>query len=76
MITMAPFSRLLVERNIDLEQLSQLTQIPYPRLATFRYGVLLNQEELDIMCRILKCQPEDIIVFNKDKGGHWEWVVD
>jgi len=77
MISMAPFLRLLVEREIDLEQLSQITQIPNERLTLFKYGTILNQEELDVICRVLNCQPCDVVEFRKEKdSGHWEWVSD
>ena len=77
MITMAPFMKLLAEREIDLPQLSQLTQIPLNRLTSFKYGTLLNQEELDVLCRVLNCQPCDVVEFRKNKdAGHWEWVSD
>lgn len=77
MISMAPFMRLLAEREIDLEQLSQITQIPTSRLALFGHGTLLNQQELDIICKFLNCQPCDVVEFRKNKdAGHWEWVSD
>jgi DNA-binding Xre family transcriptional regulator len=77
MISMAPFMRLLAEREIDLEQFSQITQIPINRLAAFNHGTILNQEELDVICHILNCQPCDVVEFRKDKNvGHWEWVND
>ena len=74
---MAPFMRLLVERDITLEQLSQITQIPLKRLTIFRWGTILNKEELDEICRVLNCQPKDVVEFKKENtGGHWEWVND
>ena len=77
MISMAPFMRLLTEREIDLEQLSQVTQIPLNRLLSFRHGTVLNQEELDVICRVLNCQPCDVVEFRKEKtSGHWEWISD
>ena len=77
MISMAPFMRLLAEREIDLEQLSQITQIPLNRLTSFKHGSVLNQEELDVICRVLNCQPCDVVEFRKgETSGHWEWVSD
>ena len=77
MISMAPFMRLLAEREIDLEQLSQITQIPLNRLTSFKHGSVLNQEELDVICRVLNCQPCDVVEFRKgETSGHWAWVSD
>ena len=77
MISMAPFMRLLAEREIDLEQLSQITEIPINRLNSFKHGSVLNQEELDAICRVLNCQPCDVVEFRKSEAsGHWEWIND
>lgn len=78
MISAAPLFRLVAERGIDIEQLSQLTDITPSRISSLKYkNNKVNKEELDILCCVLKCQPCDIIEFRKDvRGGHWEWVVD
>ena len=78
MISAAPLFRLIAERGIDSEQLSQLTDITPARINSFKYKYIrINSEELDLLCRVLNCQPCDLIEFRKSSdGGHWEWVND
>lgn len=75
---MAPLFRLMTERGLDSEQLSQLTDITPSRINSLKYkNNKVNREELDILCRVLKCQPCDLVEFRKtEDGGHWEWVND
>lgn len=78
MITAAPLFRLMADKGLDIEQLSQITDIPPTRINSFKYkSGRVNKEELNILCQVLGCQPCDIIEFRKEvRGGHWEWVVD
>ena len=78
MITASPLLRYIAEKGLDVEQLSQLTGITPERINSFKYRTgMVNKDELDTLCRVLKCQPCDIVEFRKDvRGGHWEWVDD
>ena len=77
-ISAFPLFKLMAERGLDVEQLSQLTDITPTRLNSLKYkNNRVNREELDILCCVLTCQPCDLIEFRKEvRGGHWEWVVD
>jgi DNA-binding Xre family transcriptional regulator len=68
----------MAEKGLDVEQLSQLTDITETRIKSFKYGFTkVNREELDVLCRVLGCQPCDIIEYRKTvQGGHWEWIND
>ena len=77
MISMAPFLKLMVERDLDIKQLSQISGITEHRLASLKYHNTVNQQELDILCRVLNCQPCDLVEVRKSRqGGHWEWIND
>ena len=66
--------KLLSERGLTVTGLSQLTGIPSSEISAMNKGVISN-ENLDTLCRILNCQPCDIIEFTKSESkGHWEWV--
>ena len=75
MISTDPFQRLLAERNISLSMLSQLTEIPVADLSQMQHGKYITPKNLDKICRILNCQPSDIIEFTmSETKGHWQWV--
>ena len=78
MISAAPLLRLMAERELTAEQISQLTDIPVTRVKSFKYGYsMINRNELDVLCRVLGCQPCDLVEYKKENGGgHWEWVDD
>ena len=78
MISAAPLLRLMAERELTTEQISQLTDIPVTRVKSFKYGfTMVNQKELDVLCRVLNCQPCDLVEYRKEaRGGHWEWIDD
>ena len=75
MITSAPLRRLLVEKDITCEQLSQITGISTDDLYQIEKSNRLNKKNLETLCRTLRCQPCDIIEFIKgETEGHWEWI--
>ena len=75
MITTSPLKKLLAERGLTVTDLSQLTGIPLSEISAMNNGVISN-ENLDTLCRILNCQPCDIIEYTKSvEKGHWEWVA-
>ena len=75
MISIDPLWRLLAERGLSLSELSQLTQIPLSNLSQMQKGKFITEDNLDTICRILNCQPCDIIEFTKTESkGHWEWI--
>ena len=78
MVSTAPLFRLMAERGLDNQSLSQLTDISPSRIKSLKYKYnRINQKELDVLCCVLKCQPCDLVEFRKSvAGGHWEWVVD
>ena len=75
MININPLIRLLAEKGLTFSELSQLTQISLHDLSLMKKGRYLTEENLNTLCRILNCQPYDIIEFTKTEGkGHWEWI--
>jgi len=75
MITTSPLKKLLAEKSLTVTDLSQLTDIPLSEISAIDRGVL-SSENLDTLCRILNCQPCDILEYTKSaKKGHWEWVA-
>ncbi len=75
MITTNPFLQLLVEKNIKLEALSQLTGISMSDLSALKKGRKVTKHNIEAICQVLNCQPSDIIEFTKSETkGHWEWV--
>ena len=76
-ITAAPLKRLMAERNINELQLSQITGLSQQTVSQIKRGKAVTLENLDILCRVLNCQPCDLIEFKKNGStGHWEWVSD
>lgn len=77
MINTNPFKRTLVERGVSIPTLSQLTGITEGDLYAFEKGYRITKHNVEIICKILRCQPCDILEFTKkEKKGHWEWVAD
>lgn len=75
MININPLMRLLAEKGLTFSELSQLTNISLHDLSLMKKGRYLTEENLDALCRILNCQPCDIIEFTKTESkGHWEWI--
>lgn len=76
-ITAAPLKRIMAERNINELQLSQITGLSQQTVSQIRRGKAVTLENLDTLCRVLNCQPCDLIEFKKNGSfGHWEWVSD
>lgn len=68
--------KLLAERGLSLVMLSQISGISMPVLSNLRRGIF-SFKTVDTLCRVLDCQPCDIIEFTKsDRKGHWEWISD
>lgn len=75
MININPLIRLLTEKGLTFSELSQLTQISLHDLSLMKKGRYLTKENLDTLCKVLNCQPCDIIEFTmSDSKGHWEWI--
>jgi len=77
MINTDPLQRVLVERELNLTLLSQLSGIDIDDLIAFSKSRKITKHNVEILCRILRCQPCDILEFTKTENkGHWEWVAD
>ena len=77
MINTDPFRRLLAERGLNPNLLSQLSGIPQSDLSSISRGKKITKHNIEALCKILDCQPCDIIEFTKTENkGHWEWVAD
>ena len=75
MININPMLSLLAEKGLSFSELSQLTQISLHDLSLMKKGKFITEENLDTLCRILNCQPCDIIEFTiSDNKGHWQWI--
>ena len=75
MINIDPLMRQLAERGLSLSELSQLTQISLHDLSLMQKGKFITEENLNTLCKVLNCQPCDIIEFTvSDSKGHWEWI--
>ena len=76
-ITTSPLDRTLAERGITIKQFSQLTGLSEIVIHNMKKGRTMKLSNIDIICRVLNCQPCDVIEFKKDGvSGHWEWVSD
>lgn len=76
-ITISPLERTLAEKGITIRQLSQLTGLSEKVIASMKKGRSLSFSNLDVICRVLNCQPCDIVEFKKNGvSGHWEWISD
>ncbi len=76
-ISASPLERTLVEKGITVKQFSQLTGLSEQVLASMRKGKSLSFSNLDMICRVLNCQPCEVIEFKKNGvSGHWEWISD
>ena len=76
-ITVSPLERTMAEKDITVKQLSKLTGLSEQVLFGMRRGRSITLPNLDVICRVLNCQPCDIIEFKKDGvSGHWEWISD
>ena len=69
--------RLLVEKDMSLELLSQVTGIHYRVLMKIIEGKSITTKNIDTLCKVLNCQPCDIIEYVPDDRveSHWEWIV-
>ena len=77
MIGTAPLRKLMAIKGLSTAALSQLTGLPEVTFSLMNNGQDINEETLDILCSLLKCQPCDIIEFTKTEiKGHWEYIED
>lgn len=77
MIDSAPFKRLLVEKELDIEMLARVTNLSIDKFETLYRTGKASCKTIDAICRALKCQPCDIIEFTKTiKKGHWEFITE
>ena len=75
MINIDPLMKQLAERGLSLSELSQLTQISLHDLSLMQKGKFITEENLNTLCKILNCQPCDVIEFTMSSSkGHWEWI--
>lgn len=61
--------RLLAQRRLSLVELSDRTGIPeaHLRLLRAQEAVALRLSTLDVLCRVLDCQPSDLISYYTDE---------
>ena len=77
MITTNPFRRLLAEKGLSVNTVSQLTNIPSDDIYKFLNNKKITPHKVEALCRILDCQPCDLIEFTQSETkGHWEWIAD
>jgi putative transcriptional regulator len=78
MISGAPLRRLLVEKDMTLTLLSQVTGIEERTLSLITNGRSITKSNLDKICSTLQCQPCDVIEYIKDDDcitlPHWEFI--
>lgn len=75
MISTAPLERLLVEKEMNLTLLSQVTGIEISTLEKMKKGGSITKTNIEAICRVFQCQPCDIIEFKKtEEKGHWEYI--
>lgn len=69
--------RLLVEKDMSLELLSQVSGINLRTLMKIVKGESVTASNINTLCKVLKCQPCDIIEYIPDDRvkPHWEWIV-
>lgn len=65
MINASPLKRLLVEKEIDRKTFSQIADFK-PEEVSFIFSGKVNEEQLDIICKLFNCQPKDVIKFETD----------
>lgn len=77
MINVDPFNRLLSERGLTVNHLSQITGLNPLDIYEFQKGNKITAHNVELLCKVLRCQPCDLIEFTKtETKGHWEWVAD
>lgn len=66
MISTAPLRRLLVERDISWDMLSMISNIPIETLMQMNRGKSVTPSNLNILCKVLDCSPEDLIEYESE----------
>lgn len=70
MITLT-LDRMLAKRRLSLVELSDRTGIPEPHLKLLREqdAVALRLSTLDTLCKVLDCQPADLMTYTADDSA-------
>lgn len=75
MISVAPLRRIMAERDMTIEFLSQASGINLNTMKKIMTGQSITNENISTLCELLKVQPHEIIEYQKSETkGHWEWV--
>lgn len=75
MINADPLKALMIDRNITPEFLAQASGLTIHTLLCILRGKSITPANIDALCRILNCQPCDIIEYSSDNvKGHWVFV--
>lgn len=75
MISIAPLERLLVEKDMTITFLSQVSGIEISVFSCMKEGKCITRKNIETICKVLKCQPSDVIEFQKtETKGHWEYI--
>lgn len=75
MINADPLRRLMAENEISNSQLAQLSGLSEHDISVMLKGKKITKTNLELLCKILKCQPCDIIEYSKsDSKGHWVYI--
>lgn len=64
MITDGPLRSLMEERGITLEELSMISGLPMNTLQMIRKGRNITPYNINVLCKTLRCNPEDIIEYS------------
>lgn len=65
MISTAPLRRLMCERDLTFQVLSMASGIDERTLSLMSDGKCITQKNINILCKVLNCQPENIIEYVK-----------
>jgi DNA-binding Xre family transcriptional regulator len=75
MINADPLKALMIDRNITPEFLAQASGLTIHTLMSILRGKSITPSNIDALCRVLNCQPCDIIEYSPDNiKGHWVFV--
>jgi DNA-binding Xre family transcriptional regulator len=76
MISGSGLKRLMVEKDLSVELLSQVSGIDCVNIRLLIRGARLSKKVINTLCKTLSCQPCDIIEYTPDDKPkpHWEWI--
>lgn len=66
MISTAPLRRLMIERDISLEFLAMTSGINIETLKKLEIGKSVTPSNLNVLCKVLDCNPEDLIEYESE----------